>query len=262
MRNMAFVFVVLGVIVAMPVMAQSAEQAVEEKSARLNLQELHPDYVAAFLKVQEPLQDGALDQAAAALQPMSDYRGSAGYPEAEEAHYQLLVFWLAQAGGDDLAARRALEQLVASGHGHVDYDVYTPAAMDLLRQQVQEKAYVESLATYAILQSSTSGRSASAAVSDIMTKVSAVVEGDEPVVIADTLGADGRWTRQMIRRAMFIDAPEGGLTNQVFDCEKKQATVPWQPGSELAIPESWGACRLTLEGEPGAQFEWVQATPP
>ena len=112
------------------------------------------------------------------------------------------------------------------------------------------------------MQKSESGRIMGDTVSDIMEKVSTVVEGDEPVVIAGTLDAEGRWSRQMIRRAMFIDAPEGGLTNQVFDCENKQATVPWQPGSELAIPASWGACRLTIEGKSGTSFEWLQATPP
>ena len=241
-----------------------AEQAVETKADRINisLKELHPDYVEAFLKVQSALQDGTLDEAAAALQPMSDYRGSAGYPDAEEAHYQLLVFWLAQAAGDDRVARGALEQVVSSGHGRIDYDIYVPAAMDLLKQQVQEKAYAESLVTHDLLQKSGSGRDASASVSDIMTKVRAIVEGDEPVVSSGTLDAGGRWSRQMIRRGMFIDAPDGGISNQVFDCENKQASVAWQPGSELAVPESWGACRLTLEGESGAGFEWVQVTVP
>jgi hypothetical protein len=66
----------------------------------------------------------------------------------------------------------------------------------------------------------------------------------------------------MIRRAMFIDAPDGGVTQQVFDCENKRAVVPYTEGSELAIPESWGSCKLTIEGEPGARFEWVQANVP
>jgi hypothetical protein len=238
------------------VMAKFAEQD------RLRMTDLHPDYIKAFVKVQTPLIAGDLDAAQAAFVPMTDYRRDHGYAGAEEVYYQLLEYWLAKTSNDATAARRSLEILVATGQTHLDEEFYVPAAMDLLKQQVQDKSYAESLVTYESVQKSDSGREVSKSVSGIMEKVSAVVNGEEPVVIAGELDASGQWTRQMIRRAMFIDAPDGGVTQQVFDCENKRAVVPYTEGSELAIPESWGSCKLTIEGEPGARFEWVQANVP
>ena len=234
-------------------------------SAELELQSLlglHPDYVAAFAKVQDPLLAGNYDEASQALVSMTDYRRDHGYPDAEEVHYQLLVLWLAEERGDVSGARSALELIVANGEGRLDDAVYVTAAIDLLRQQVEEKAYAESLATYESMMKADDGREAGESVSEVMAKVRAVVDGDEPFRITGELDADGKFSRQMIRRGMFIDAPDGGIAKQFFDCDNKQVTVPWQPGSELAIPESWGSCRLTIEGDAGAAFEWVQASVP
>jgi hypothetical protein len=229
---------------------------------RLRMRELHPDYVKAFKKVQTPLLEGSLDAAQAAFIPMTDYRRDHGYSGAEEVYYQLLEYWLAQGSNDTTTARRSLEILIATGRRHLDEEIYVTAAMDLLKQQVLDKSYAESLVTFESMQESASGREAGRSVMSTMEKVTAVVNGEEPVVIAGELDASGQWTRQMIRRAMFIDSTSGSITQQVFDCENKRAVVPYAEGNELAIPESWGSCKLTVEGEAGAQFEWVQANVP
>ena len=92
---------------------------------------------------------------------MTGYRREQGYPDAEEVYYQLLEHWLAKGLNDAARARQSLEILVAMGQKHLDEEIYVPAAMDLLKQQLQDKSYAEALVTYESMQQSGTARASS-----------------------------------------------------------------------------------------------------
>ena len=221
----------------------------------------HPEFALAYKKVEKLLKKDDLEGAGKAFSDMASYRANKGFPEYEEAHFQLLGYRLNQELGNTSQSRSYLEGLALEGAGYIESDIYAPAAMSLLKLQLQDKSYAELQRTVQEMQKDKQAKKQVESIAEILAKVDALIQGSQPVLIDAVMPAAGHWQRILIRPALYLDNVSGEVTGYDLNCKKKQISLPHDPEGSIQIPDSWGECIFVVKGTEGASFTLVQVKP-
>ena len=169
----------------------------------------HPDFIASFERIERLIRENNLTDAGTQFGYMSDYRRKNGFKPSEEAHYQLLNYWLNDIAGNETEARSALIELVEKGSNLIDADLYSSAAMGLFKAQLTEKAYGEALRTVAAIDRHRKVRNELASVQGVIEKLNAIAEGSDPLIIEGEVDSSGKWSRILLRPATYLDEVQG-----------------------------------------------------
>jgi hypothetical protein len=65
---------------------------------------------------------------------------------------------------------------------------------------------------------------------------------------------DDTWSHDLSRRTFAIGDVEGSLRQVDIDCDLGTAEFEFSDESEWTLPDSWGACHVTVSGRRDAQF--------
>jgi len=93
--------------------------------------------------------------------------------------------------------------------------------------------------------------------SDLMAsnveRIEAALDGDAAIAVQGKI-LDETWMHELERRTFAIGDLEGSLRDVQLDCDLGAAEFEFSLESEWGVPESWGACTVTVSGRRDSQF--------
>ncbi|MFZ1988384.1 MAG: energy transducer TonB [Alphaproteobacteria bacterium] len=66
------------------------------------------------------------------------------------------------------------------------------------------------------------------------------------------------WSYRPARRTFTLINVKGSITALGVVCERRIATLPYQPDVEWTLPAAWGRCELEIRGTAGTEFSLVE----
>lgn len=66
------------------------------------------------------------------------------------------------------------------------------------------------------------------------------------------------WRISAARRTFTVADVEGRIQGIRVECDRRVATLEYQPNAEWSLPESWGSCELFVDGDPGTTFVYYE----
>jgi hypothetical protein len=83
------------------------------------------------------------------------------------------------------------------------------------------------------------------------------LEGESAIAIKAEI-LDEYWMHTPSRRTFAIANVTGEIRSIQVDCNRRAAELQYAPDSEWTLPESWGACRLMVEGNRDTEFVFYE----
>jgi TonB family protein len=85
------------------------------------------------------------------------------------------------------------------------------------------------------------------------TAIEQALGGDAPIAIKAKI-LDEFWTHVPTRRTFAISAVTGEIDGIQVECDRRGAELEFAADTEWTLPEAWGACTLTVEGDRDTEF--------
>lgn len=86
-----------------------------------------------------------------------------------------------------------------------------------------------------------------------VAKIKTALDGDAAIAIKGKI-IDDTWTHDLSRRTIAIGDLEGSLKTIALNCDYGGAEFEFSIESEWGLPESWGACTVTVSGKKDSEF--------
>jgi hypothetical protein len=77
-------------------------------------------------------------------------------------------------------------------------------------------------------------------------------------VAHDAKIVDDVWRHDLNRRIFSIEVVAGQIDVIRTECDRRVAELEYAPDAEWALPESWGACSVVVEGRDNTQFRFYE----
>lgn len=81
--------------------------------------------------------------------------------------------------------------------------------------------------------------------------------GEAPIAIKAKI-LDEFWAHVPTRRTFSISAATGELERIRVECDRRSAELEFAADSEWTLPETWGSCTLTVEGDRDTEFVFYE----
>ena len=78
------------------------------------------------------------------------------------------------------------------------------------------------------------------------------------------IAANGGWEYAPLWTTFELADVQGSAENLEVECHRRKTEMPFQPNAQITIPPAWGACVLTLRGQPDTTFtlyEFLEPAP-
>lgn len=114
----------------------------------------------------------------------------------------------------------------------------------------------EALDTYRRIDYALDSESANAyeEVADLLASEWETVEALPVIARVD----DRPWRISAARRTFAVADVVGRIQRIDVECDRRVATLEYQPNAEWTLPESWGSCELFIAGDPGTTFVFYE----
>jgi hypothetical protein len=97
-----------------------------------------------------------------------------------------------------------------------------------------------------------------AEIAPLMSKVNEHIESDNAIRVAVTIKEGGNWFHTLVRNQFAFDSIEGDLETVEVRCESHREKFTVAENHVWTIPESWGQCRVLVEGQEDTAFSLVE----
>lgn len=84
-------------------------------------------------------------------------------------------------------------------------------------------------------------------------RIETALQGDAAIAVKGKI-LDETWSHELSRRTFAIGDLEGSLRQVDIDCDLGTAEFEFSVESEWTLPESWGACHVTVSGRRDTEF--------
>jgi hypothetical protein len=83
--------------------------------------------------------------------------------------------------------------------------------------------------------------------------IEAALDGDSAVAVQGKI-LDDSWSHTLARRTFAIGDLDGSLRTVTVECDRGRTDLEYSEESEWSLPESWGACHVTVQGRRDTEF--------
>ena len=89
-------------------------------------------------------------------------------------------------------------------------------------------------------------------------QVKAAIASDQSIVIQGQLESEKAWFHTLARSKFMFANIQGNIEQVQIRCDARRETYTVAEDNMWEIPQSWGQCRLMLNGEAGTSFEVIE----
>lgn len=220
-------------------------------------------FVARFRQIEKLIMDGNIQEAEPLL---TDLHDTGRHNLYEDAWYWWLNYRYLKASGntDYVAKHGSLSKAVGYVENYLAPDVFVVAIQELYNLELQAQDISAAIETYERLVSS-KGAKQSTYYNDVHTamesnvlKLREIVAGDTIMQVTAHVGQFDYWHHHLLRRSFSLGDIRGKLDLVDIRCDKRTQRYTMSETSTWTIPESWGDCRVYIQGEPGSTFTFYE----
>lgn len=218
-------------------------------------------FVKAYKNADALFKAGDIDAADKALSELKNWDTLNRY---ENTWLLNLDSQIASEQGDLEREAQSLERMLASnGSMHEDSMVFDEkfVAYNLQRKIIldsQRGLYADALASFDTLKEVDEEGTRVAAITPLIEKVEAAIESAENLQIPITIGEDGNLLYTLVRNQFAFNGIQGELQTVEVRCETHREKFTVAEDHVWKIPESWGQCRVLVEGESATTFNLIE----
>lgn len=249
------------------------EQSMVQTVVRYNLGRVtgaRPEFIAQYRRTSELLKAKDLVAAAAAIEALDEGELNL-YEDAWLAW--LRAVYLEDSGNTDSRKlmemlQRALGGTDTSGYSSLAPDMFVLASQRLTTLRMLDGDLSGALTTLEGLDRSEVGQrsplyeKAVASLAPLRAEIARVLAQPSPLQNVGRIESNGYWVHRLLRRSFaFGDVPGGALELVDLRCTGATRRFSPMPDAILAIPETWGDCRLYMKGDEGTTFAFEEYAP-
>jgi hypothetical protein len=95
-------------------------------------------------------------------------------------------------------------------------------------------------------------------ITPLIAKVREHIDSDSAIQVEVTIDERGNWFHTLVRNQFAFDGIEGKLDTVEVRCESHRERFTVAENHIWNIPESWGQCRVLVEGQENAAFNLIE----
>lgn len=225
-----------------------------------------PNFVRRYRAIERLIVAKDLAKAGPLLTDLQDQEKHNLY---EDAWFWLLKYRYLTAAGtaDNRAKRDCLRKALGYEIEYLEADEFVAASQELYRLAVEARDYSEALETFERLEKSKLAKKSKryAESHGLLEQNAAVlrklVASDQTLSLEGKIEQYGYWHHTLLRRSFAIDEVMGRIEQVDIRCERCTQRFSMSTTSTWTIPESWGACRVYLNGDDGTTFTFHELPP-
>jgi len=215
-----------------------------------------PEFAKAFKALEAALK--ANDRAAA-----DTAMGQLKIPTLyESAYYGIAKFRYASKWGDENEQAAALA-LAVGGAGYLPPEEQQIALLADFNLQLKRRDYIQVLQMWDRLRNA--GPPDKATEAKLKPVIDEVVrmykDAGTTYTMSGVIPDLGAWNVWLFKRSFSAAVSTGAISQVKLKCARRFVSLAFDPEAEYKVPDSFGACRLILEGSPGTQLTLTQSAP-
>ena len=153
--------------------------------------------------------------------------------------------------------------LASNRGGEKKYNVFSDNHIAFVHQRMvilasQSGLYADALEHFEHLEGLEGQEERLAEIAPLMSKVNEHIESDNAIRVAVTIKEGGNWFHTLVRNQFAFDSIEGDLETVEVRCESHREKFTVAENHVWTIPESWGQCRVLVEGQEDTAFSLVE----
>ena len=78
------------------------------------------------------------------------------------------------------------------------------------------------------------------------------------ILVSGTLNSKGAWSHELIRNRFSVADVEGSIGEFNLNCQRDRLRFEYEPDLEYSFNDSSGTCRVSVTGDPGTSFSFIQ----
>lgn len=181
----------------------------------------------------------------------------------QAARLQTLVYRIAAEEEDPPAAIRAIERASIGGGRFLDGETRVNALGAKFHGWVTARHYRDAIELFQTFEDLEGGAKPMVVhgktAKEIRDLAASTSSYTVPGVLTPALADEGGvWRHRPLRRELGVRDVQGKIEAFSVECDRRKMRLDYQEDVSWKIPESWGACTVYAEGEPGTTFELIE----
>jgi TonB-like protein len=165
--------------------------------------------------------------------------------------------------GDRWAAREAIRTATIDEGKYLDKHKVIDALRLRVALEAETGELADAFAWYEILQKQTS-LDANDQTTQLVAKLHAMLDNSEPIGIDAKIANTGTptlWQHTLLRRSFEFKNIEGALDHFTLNCARHSIRSIVSTSANWTVPQSWPSCIISVFGDPGTNFRFVEFRP-
>lgn len=177
----------------------------------------------------------------------------------ESAYYGIAEYHYASLWGNEADQEMALSHALGAAD-HLPLPQRRSALLENLKLQLKRHDFAQVLQMSSQLRKTGIDKDTEAQLQSAVDNVQRLQKEPGSYTMSGTVPDLGAWSVWLFKRTFSASVSTGVISQIKLKCARRYVSFTFDPSLQYNVPESYGSCRLVLEGTPGTELTLTQSS--